>query len=386
MKINRLLITFVIVFPMLTACNNLIKSDGATPKSGMISWMRGLVRFESSEKEMTGKRYALVIGNANYEGDQHIPPLRNPLNDARDMKALLEARDFEVIYQEDATTRQEMREVVQAFTAKLASGSSLGLFYYAGHAVQVNGNNYLIPTDAQLPTESEVESETLSAQYVLDQMGAARNNGANIIILDACRDNPLPKTRGVRGLERADGLAEMQSPSGSIIGFATAPNHTAFDGRDRNGTYTKHLLEAIQVPGLAIEKMFKRIRVAVLAETHGEQVPWEHSSFINEFCFSGCKAPAESQQTQQQLEEALEWAEEAKQALLEEKELEKLINQKIAEAAALGQTDEIAALRSAKLEVKKRAEEAISKAKKAEKKARNAEQQYQQGLFMPPAM
>lgn len=385
MKINRLLILLLIVLPLLAACNHIKTSGDATSKGGITSWMRGLVRFDASDNEMTGKRYALVIGNSNYDGDQQIPPLNNPVNDARDMKALLEARDFEVIYLEDATTRQEMIQVVEKFVAKLAS-DSLGLFYYAGHAVQVNGNNYLIPTYAKLPTESEVESKTMSAQYVLDQMGNARKTGANIIILDACRDNPLLKTREIRGLERAEGLAEMRSPKGSIIGFATAPNHTASDGRGRNGTYTKHLLEALQVPGLTIEKMFKRVRVAVLTETNGEQVPWEHSSFVNEFCFSGCKAPAESQQTQQQLEEALKWAEEAKQALLEEKELEKLINQKIASAAAQGKTDEIADLRLAKLEVQKRAEEAIKKAKKAEQKARNAEQQYEKGLIMLPAM
>ncbi|OAD23673.1 peptidase C14 caspase catalytic subunit p20 [Candidatus Thiomargarita nelsonii] len=263
-------------------------------------------RLERSDNK--GKRYALVIGNANYKGDPNILPLNNPVNDARDMKLTLQTVGFEVIYREDAASREEMIEAVQIFREKLHSGS-VGVFYYAGHGVQVNGENYLIPTRAKLPSEKEVKDKTMSANYVLAQMEQA-GNGSNIIILDACRDNPLPKetitkaplsteTRGlgktgddlaenIRSIGTA-GLAKMRSPKGSIIAFATAPDKPAMDGKGRNGTYTKHLLKAIKMPGLTVETMFKQVRELVSRDTKDQQIPWENSSLTGDFCFSGCQ-------------------------------------------------------------------------------------------------
>ncbi len=263
---------------------------------------------EKSDNKVKGKRYALVIGNANYKGDPNILPLRNPVNDARDMRKTLQDVGFEVIYRENAASREEMMDAVQAFRDKLHPGS-VGVFYYAGHGVQVNGENYLIPIRAKLPSEQKVKYQTLSANYVLAQMEEA-GNGSNIIILDACRDNPLPKepitkaplVAESRGLKKTGGdspekmrsigtpgLAEMRSPNGSIIAFATAPNKPALDGKGRNGTYTKYLLKAIKMPGLTVEAMLKQVRELVSRETKKQQIPWENSSLTGEFCFAGCQ-------------------------------------------------------------------------------------------------
>ncbi|GEM_PF-5818910 len=337
MKINRLLVAGFAIFPLLAAGNEIMPPDTTGAQSESVTLggdnkdNRGAVRLLSSGNKMTGKRYALVIGNAGYEGDPHIPPLRNSLNDARDLRTILKEKGFEVVYREDAANRREMMEAALEFTQKL-SGGSVGLFYYAGHAVQVNNKNYLIPTQVKLPSETEVEYETMSAQYVLEKMKKA-GNGTNIIILDACRDNPLPK-RGRRGLGRTGGLAEMRSPTGSIISFATAPNQTAADGLGRNGTYTKYLLQALKIPGLTVEAMFKRVRVGVLAETNGEQVPWEHSSFVGEFCFSGCQARLQSQP--QPFEKGLKRVEEADRKLAEARKREEPAEKLAEEAAQMG--------------------------------------------------
>jgi len=283
-------ILLIALLPLFIACGSVKTTD----KKGL----------EKSDNKVKGKRYALVIGNANYKGDLNILQLKNPVNDARDMKSTLQQVGFKVIYRENAASREEMMDAVQIFREKLHSGS-VGVFYYAGHAVQVNGENYLIPTRSKLPSEKEVKYKTLSANYVLNQMEEA-GNGSNIIILDACRDNPLPKETKTprfaesRGLKKTGGaknmrsigtagLAKMRSPKGSIIAFATAPDKPAMDGKGRNGTYTKHLLKAIKMPGLTVEAMFKQVREHVLRESNNQQTPWENSSFRGEFCFSGCQ-------------------------------------------------------------------------------------------------
>jgi hypothetical protein len=178
-----------------------------------------------------------------------------------------------------------MTEAVREFGNNLMRHpNAVGLFFYAGHAMQINGVNYLIPVDAVIKGEADVEFETLNVNYLLQTMDMAENQ-MNIIIMDACRNNPY--ARGFRGvLDR--GLAPMDSPTGSIIAFATAPGKTAADGSGRNGTFTKHLLEYIHRPELTIEQMFKQVRVAVIDETGGSQTPWETSSLQSDFCFAGC--------------------------------------------------------------------------------------------------
>jgi uncharacterized caspase-like protein/predicted small secreted protein len=322
MKTTKLFLGIIALIALsMTACNE-IKPSGEADGEGVEIQGHSLqntgdfkpstgnrVNIQSHRPKMNtgkmkGKRYALVMGNAAYDVDPNISPLRNPLNDAREMRKTLQQLGFKVVYRENAANRREMREAVQEFTRQLRYGD-VGLFFYAGHAVQVKGKNYLIPTKVKLPSEIEVEYETMSAQYVLDQMEDAGND-FNIIILDACRDNPLPKTRGARGIGSATrGLVEMRNPKGSIIAFATSPNDTAADGYGQNGIYTKHLLKAIKTPGLTVEQMFKKVRNAVWDETNGRQIPWENSSLRDDFCFSSCqsekqKAVEEVQQPQQQ--------------------------------------------------------------------------------------
>lgn len=227
------------------------------------------------------KRIALVIGNASYP----IGPLANPVNDARDMAAALRVVRFEVTLREDLTQRQ-MKEEIQAFGRALRAGG-VGLFYYAGHGLQVGGRNYLVPIDAKIEREEDVEFEAVDAGRVLAELAKAENN-LNIIILDACRNNPF--ARSFRSA--AQGLAYMSAPSGTLIAYATAPGAVASDGRGRNGLYTEELLKNMRQPGLRIEDVFKRVRVGVRTKTNGNQVPWESVSLEGDFYFMPTAAVA----------------------------------------------------------------------------------------------
>jgi hypothetical protein len=295
MKSKMLFLGMIALTFIPTACNKIKESvlgnDPSTSSSiPSFSNQSYRPRMTGMTGEITGNRHALVIANANYTGDPNILPLKNPLNDGRDMKKTLQDVGFKVVYRENTANRRQIKEAVREFTQQLQSGD-VGVFYYAGHAVQVKGKNYLIPTQVQLPSERDVEYETLSAQYVLDQMEDV-GNSFNIVLLDACRDNPLPQKRTRGGAK--GGLAEMRQPKGSIIGFATSPNDTAEDGgTGRNGIYTKHLIEALKTPGLTVEGMLKKVRDGVWDETDGRQVPWENSSLRGDFCFAGCVTEAQ---------------------------------------------------------------------------------------------
>jgi len=158
----------------------------------------------------------------------------------------------------------------------------MGLFYYAGHGVQVGGNNYLVPVKAVIQSESDVKYGCLDAGLVLGKMEDA-GNGLNLIILDACRNNPF--ARSFRSAEQ--GLAKMDAPTGSLIAYATSPGKTAADGDGKNGLYTQHLLKNIATPGLSVEELFKRVRQGVAGDSAKKQVPWEASSLIGQFSFAG---------------------------------------------------------------------------------------------------
>ena len=221
-------------------------------------------------------RVALVIGNGAYT---NLPPLRNPVNDAEDIAAMLETKDFDVTLRINQSHRQMLDEIAR-FDAKLRQGE-VGLFYFAGHGVQVNGVNYLIPVGANIKRDYLIPAEAVSANSVLGAMESAANE-LNIVILDACRNNPFPKT--FRSVSR--GLAKLDAPTGSIVAYATAPGSVAADGDGRNGVYTKHLLKAMNTPGLKVEEVFKRVRIGVEEETKGDQTPWEESSLKGDFYFT----------------------------------------------------------------------------------------------------
>lgn len=236
----------------------------------------------SASKEEERERFALVIGNAKYND---VPELSNPLNDTKDMNKALKRLGFKVTHLLDIASRRKMTEAVRKFGDQLAqSANAIGLFFYAGHAIQINGVNYLIPVKADIRVEADVEFETFDVNYLLRTMSQAKNC-MNIVILDACRNNPF--ARGFRGTW-GRGLATMRSPTGSTIVFATSPGENAEDGSGRNGTFTKHLLEHIETPNLTIEQMLKRVRLGVHDETKGQQIPWMESSQLGDFCFAGC--------------------------------------------------------------------------------------------------
>ncbi|OHC68693.1 MAG: hypothetical protein A3H93_17255 [Rhodocyclales bacterium RIFCSPLOWO2_02_FULL_63_24] len=231
-----------------------------------------------AQAERGAARVALVIGNAKYPS----APLRNAVNDARDMAAALRHLGFDVIERTNAT-QKEMNRAIAQFGNKIRS-DSIALFYYAGHGMQVKGKNFLIPVDAQIDSESSVRVETVDVDGALDQLSIS---SLNIVILDACRNNPFERRfRGTSG-----GLAQMDAPKGSLIAYATAPGKTAADGEGRNGIYTQELLKLMQTPGIPIEQVFKRVRANVARATADNQIPWEASSLTGDFYFNA-EAPA----------------------------------------------------------------------------------------------
>lgn len=221
------------------------------------------------------QRVALVIGNSAYRN----APLINPANDATDISHALKRLGFKVTVLRDASQRA-MEDSIRKFGKRLSKGG-VGLFYYADHGMQVDGRNYLIPVDARIESPSDVKYEALDAGRVLGKMEDAGND-MNIVILDACRDNPF--SRSWRSGQK--GLARMDAPKGSYIAYATAPGSVAADGSGRNGTYTNALLRHIDVPGLTLESMMKRVRKDVIDETGSKQVPWASTSLIGDFYFN----------------------------------------------------------------------------------------------------
>ena len=235
------------------------------------------------------ERLALVIGNGAYKDGQ----LPNPVNDATDMARVLEASGFTVIRRENATLK-EMHLALREFGDRLGR-TGTGLFYFAGHGLQVRGRNYLLPVDADIAREDEVAFAALDLGAVMEKLDSARNP-VNIVVLDACRDNPF----GKRLAPSAKGLAPVDAPPGTFIAYATAPGSTAADGRGRNGLYTQHLVRQIEKPGAPIEEVFKAVRAGVRAESKNLQVPWESTSLETAFMFrspppkpaAAVKAPA----------------------------------------------------------------------------------------------
>ena len=223
----------------------------------------------------TEKRVALVIGNANYPS----APLQNPINDARSIGTALRELGFEVRLLLDASAR-DMAAAAREFGDALPR-DGVGLFYYAGHAMQIKGRNYLIPVGADIRREDEVAYNAFDAGQLLEKMESARSR-VNIVILDACRNNPF--ARSFRSASQ--GLAQMDAPVGSYIAFATAPAKVASDGDGKNGLYTQHLLQSIRTPGLKIEEVFKQVRVRVMEDSKGQQIPWDSSSLAGDFYFA----------------------------------------------------------------------------------------------------
>ncbi|MFT5400345.1 MAG: putative caspase-like protein [Planctomycetota bacterium] len=225
-------------------------------------------------------RIALVVGNSNYP----VGRLKNAVNDSQLMARTLEAKGFKVTSLQNATQRQ-LEGAIRKFASELTE-QSVGLFYYAGHGIELDGNNFLIPVDAEIYSEVDVEYEGVHAGRLLDSLKRA-NSGLNLVILDACRNNPYASS--FRSASR--GLSRMQPSSGSLILYATEPGSVASDGNGQNGLFTEHLVNAINQPNYSIEKVFKETAKNVSRVTSKKQIPYIEGVVLGEFYFSG-GAPA----------------------------------------------------------------------------------------------
>jgi uncharacterized caspase-like protein len=234
-----------------------------------------------------GSRVALVIGNAGYK----VGALKNPINDARAIAGSLRNMGFEVTQREDTSLR-DMIESLRQFSVQ-GQNAEVRVVYYAGHGLQVKGRNYLLPVDTEIRAEDDVPGKSADLNEFLNRLSSIKN-GINVVILDACRNNPFsgveivgPDGRRLkfRGATPS-GLARVEAPLGTMVAFSTAPDGVALDNpQEKNSLFAKHLLAQMQEPGLPVEILFKRVRLAVASETNRVQVPWESSSLTGDFCF-----------------------------------------------------------------------------------------------------
>jgi uncharacterized caspase-like protein len=223
------------------------------------------------------RRLALVIGNGGYT----VGPLDNPANDAALMAETLRLAGFEVTHHVDLGYRDMQRAVVQFGRDLRGSGNdTVGMVYYAGHAIQSDGENYLIPVDADIQDELDLRIATLDVSTLMTSLDKAGNR-LNMVILDACRNNPFKSV----SRSGSRGLAKIDAASGTLLAFSTAPGRVAADGTGRNSPYTAALAKAIRTPGLPVEQVFKRVRIDVMERTGEQQVPWESSSLTGDFMF-----------------------------------------------------------------------------------------------------
>jgi uncharacterized caspase-like protein/tetratricopeptide (TPR) repeat protein len=224
------------------------------------------------------KRFALLIGNSTYDS----APLSNPTNDVKDMGAALKTAGFEIVQKENLDA-EGMKSTIRDFGERMKKNKdAAGFFFFAGHGIQVNGKNFLLPVGRKYKSEQDVEEYGLEINYVMHRLEEASSR-ISVVILDACRNNPFfdrkSKTFGSKG------LAPMDAPSGTLVAFSTAPGTEASDGSGRNGLFSKHLLTNIRIPGLTVEQIFKRTREGVERESGGNQSPREESSLKGEDFF-----------------------------------------------------------------------------------------------------
>jgi len=255
----------VVISLFLTACATGNQKSLSNDDRGL-----GQVLKDSKSEQ----RVALVIGNKDYSS---LNPLKNPINDARAIRDILSKKKFNVIYLENAS-QVEMEESIDKFAYKLKNGNGVGLFYYAGHGMEVDGVNYLIPTDARIPSKKYVKSKSVSTDIIVTAMEEAKNR-MNILILDSCRSNPF-------GRDGSGGLAPINSATGIYVAYATAPHKVAQDGEGGNGLFTSYLVKYINKAGLKIEDVFKKVRQSVQRDSNGNQIPWSSSSILGDFYFT----------------------------------------------------------------------------------------------------
>ena len=239
------------------------------------------------------RRIALVVGNSDY---QHVGKLANPRNDAEDLSLHLESLGFEVMGGTDLDRRSLVEQLIKF--GRAAGSADVALFFYAGHGIQVGGQNYLVPVDAMVEYEAEADISLVSLSGVLQQM--ERGSETNLIFLDACRNNPfadeLARSENRSAQSISKGLGRVQSGSGTFIAFATQPDAVASDGQGRNSPFTGALLKHISVPGQSISDLMIEVRNDVMASTGGKQVPWDSSSLTGRFEFAAQRQQSASRQ------------------------------------------------------------------------------------------
>jgi uncharacterized caspase-like protein len=253
-------------------------------------FLLSFVIFGTAAQAASDRRIALVIGNAAY---QHTTALQNPRNDVSDLAVAFQRLGFEVMQGVDLDKRA-MERLIRDFGVKLA-GADVALFLYAGHGLQVSGQNYLLPVDAKLSTENDVDFESIALNLVLRQM--EREAKTSLVLLDACRDNPLARNlarnMGTRSSQIGQGLAEVKTGVGTLIGFSTQPGNVAQDGAGRNSPYAGALIKHLETPGQDIGSVLINVRNDVFSVTNGRQVPWEHTSLMGRVVLAA-PAPVEN--------------------------------------------------------------------------------------------
>lgn len=300
---------------LMLLCLALFAKDGAAQEAdGARPGMRSLGQTSAERARamaapasgvtgaMVNRRVALVIGNAGY---QNIPKLKNSVHDAEDMCTALGKLGFDATCRYDIKTRADFRQTVRSFAAKL-SPETASFFYYAGHGVQIAGENFMLPTEVSAEASVDMEDDSLNLSYLLRSLEAS-HAAPNIVVLDACRANPFSAT----GADKI-GLARVDPPIGTVLVYATAPNGEAIDAADgRNGLFTKHLLAELPQAGRKLDELFQLVSKAVEQEARAafrfKQVPYRSSSFSGSYCLAGCDDPkyqAQMEQIAQQSQEA----------------------------------------------------------------------------------
>ncbi len=241
-------------------------------------------------------RLALVVGNSDYAHAGYLP---NPTNDAHLIASVLEDAQFDVILGIDLE-RRDFEQAIRDFSRRLPD-IDIALFYFAGHAVQVEEENYLLPVDAELRDITDVDFESVSFNTVLRQMQRTQSlTRTNLVFLDACRDNPFIRrfADNTRGIAVGDGLARSRANVGTLLAFSTQPGNVAVDGLGENSPFTGALAKWLRNPGLEIRQVLTRVRGEVVTETNGQQVPWDDSSLLADVYLFGDTGTAPASPTQ----------------------------------------------------------------------------------------
>ena len=277
-------------------------------RRAVLGWAIAILTLGSPASWAADNRVALVIGNSAYA---NANKLANPANDAADMGAHLKKLGFNVFLGLDLD-KAGFDAKIRDFAAALED-SGTAILFYAGHGLQVGGQNFLVPVDAKLARERDLEFEAVKLDFILKQMELGRENKTNIVFLDACRDNPLSRSlarnMGTRSTAVGQGLAQVDAGVGTFIAYSTQPGNVALDGAGRNSPFTASLTQRMTEPGRNLTSVMIDVRKDVIASTSGKQVPWDHSALTGEFYFDPKSAPAEgsdaSQARVKELEDAL---------------------------------------------------------------------------------